>query len=76
MGAVCKLSPLSLQINMQMSLKKKDKSTKKTLLSPPTGGAQATAGAMPEEARRKLRELFGQIEQHVEQLYAENATRE
>ena len=59
--------------------KKKDKGREKKQRhwlssSPLSGGGQA--GALPEEPRRKLLELFGQIEQQFEQLYTENAARE
>ena len=57
----------------EMASKKAEKKSKESkklrslALSPPSGGG------MPEEARSKLSELFGQIEHQFELLHTENA---
>lgn len=61
-----------------MSFKKTDKKGKKSpsgiarntlSTSPPSAGSSC----MPEGARAKLLELFGQIENQFEQMYADNS---
>lgn len=66
-----------------MSFKKSDKKGKKTSIgssssrntfsgSPPCGSENSAPG-MPDGARAKLLELFGQIEQQFEAMHVENA---
>ena len=53
---------------------KESKKLRNLTLSPPS--APGPGGGLPEEAKTKLSELFGQIEHQFELLHSENAARE
>ena len=77
--------------SQKMSFKKSEKKSKDvkkqrmwppgSQISPPSAGGLAASGgatgaALPEGAKTRLWELFGQIELEFQQLHSENAARE